>query len=677
MPTSIEHLEHGFLLGAWRVEPLRNRLLPPNGRAPIDIEPRVMRVLVTLASEAPAVMTRDTLMERVWTGTIVTDDALTRCISGIRKAFGDDRIIETVPRVGYALTVAPNEGALHRPEPTKSRTVVRFLVPTLVVLMIMATAFILGSIVVQQKPLTAVRPVPLGAQSGLESWPAWSPEGARLAFVHSESAGEPTELYVMRPGDTEPIQLTRLGGQVRSPEWDAPTDRLVFLLTLDGECTIQSVPALGGPPKMEGTCLQGFGGLALSPDGHLLVTAQPDSTSTMTRIQILDRTTGQVQTVANPDPESSDYFPRFSPEGERILFARTMGEGRSDVFEYNLLSGRTEPLTRGLSSLSGADWTPDESSLILSERDGFDFLLWQFNLRTKERTYLGTTGMHPRTRPSDGAVVFTQMDSDADVHTQEGVVCSSSRNDRQPVWRPGAHDLAFVSERDGKPGIYLCDPESNRVQAILTGSRAPDLVNGLTAGPDGRLAFSALSGSYVKVFVLDRDSGTARQLTTGSGNDVYPTWSADGAWIYFGSDRSGGFTLWRAPVGGGEAEQVSTEPALRARVSMQDGTVYFIPDDGSAIYSTGPDGGPSERMIAGSGIGFIPMWDLDGSAIVFRSPGQAGGVFERFDPATGRTTPFMDLGPDSRILSFSLSPDGHGWAVSVMARLESDLVLLQ
>ena len=112
-------------------------------------------------------------------------------------------------------------------------------------------------------------------------------------------------------------------------------------------------------------------------------------------------------------------------------------------------------------------------------------------------------------------------------------------------------------------------------------------------------------------------------------------------------------------------------------MSTPDGVVYFIPDDGEAIYSTMPDGGPSKRVMPGHGIGLIPLWDLDGSTIVYRTSSQEGGHFARFNPATGETTTFSDPAPESQILSFALSPDGHGWVVSVMARMESDLVLLQ
>ena len=55
-------------------------------------------------------VSRNLLMDRVWPGMVVGDEALTNAINKLRKAFGDDRqnpqIIETIPKVGYRL-IAP------------------------------------------------------------------------------------------------------------------------------------------------------------------------------------------------------------------------------------------------------------------------------------------------------------------------------------------------------------------------------------------------------------------------------------------------------------------------------------------------------------------------------------------------------------------------------------------
>jgi TolB-like protein len=69
-----------------------------------------MRVLVYLASHPGEVVTKEQLVEEVWDGAFVTDEALTYSIWELRKALGDDakkpRFIQTVPKQGYCL-IAP------------------------------------------------------------------------------------------------------------------------------------------------------------------------------------------------------------------------------------------------------------------------------------------------------------------------------------------------------------------------------------------------------------------------------------------------------------------------------------------------------------------------------------------------------------------------------------------
>ena len=78
-----------------------------NGPESIKLEPRVAQLLSCLIDNAGTPVSRDTLMQKVWPGMVVGDEALTNAINKLRKAFGDDRqnprIIETIPKAGYRL----------------------------------------------------------------------------------------------------------------------------------------------------------------------------------------------------------------------------------------------------------------------------------------------------------------------------------------------------------------------------------------------------------------------------------------------------------------------------------------------------------------------------------------------------------------------------------------------
>jgi adenylate cyclase len=81
-----------------------------SGADEVRLTPKASAVLKVLLNKAGTPVSKEDLLSQVWTGTIVSDDALTSCIQELRRALDDDakqpRFIETRPRRGY-LFVAP------------------------------------------------------------------------------------------------------------------------------------------------------------------------------------------------------------------------------------------------------------------------------------------------------------------------------------------------------------------------------------------------------------------------------------------------------------------------------------------------------------------------------------------------------------------------------------------
>ncbi len=95
-----------FLLADRRVRPSRNLVERPAAAA-VQIEPKVMAVLVCLARRAGRVVSKGDLVQEVWEGRFVSDDVVWRSVRELRRALGDEtrqpRFIETIPKRGYRL----------------------------------------------------------------------------------------------------------------------------------------------------------------------------------------------------------------------------------------------------------------------------------------------------------------------------------------------------------------------------------------------------------------------------------------------------------------------------------------------------------------------------------------------------------------------------------------------
>jgi DNA-binding winged helix-turn-helix (wHTH) protein/tetratricopeptide (TPR) repeat protein len=111
-----------FTVGRWRVDPGLNRLT--DGAQTVAIDPRTMDLLVCLVRRAGETVSKETLLEEVWKGAFVSEGVISKTLSALRDALGDDAaaptFILTVPRRGYRLVarveVSPGNGMPTAPD---------------------------------------------------------------------------------------------------------------------------------------------------------------------------------------------------------------------------------------------------------------------------------------------------------------------------------------------------------------------------------------------------------------------------------------------------------------------------------------------------------------------------------------------------------------------------------
>lgn len=96
-----------FRIGVLEIEPAALRIAADG--ATETLEPKVMRVLVTLASTPGQVYSREDLLELCWDGQVVGDNAISRVISLLRRALdtvsGGAVRLQTITKVGFTIIV--------------------------------------------------------------------------------------------------------------------------------------------------------------------------------------------------------------------------------------------------------------------------------------------------------------------------------------------------------------------------------------------------------------------------------------------------------------------------------------------------------------------------------------------------------------------------------------------
>ena len=133
-----------------------------------------------------------------------------------------------------------------------------------------------------------------------------------------------------------------------------------------------------------------------------------------------------------------------------------------------------------------------------------------------------------------------------------------------PAWSPDSRRIAYVSFEGNRSSIFVQTLRTgNRVQVS---SRAG--VNGAPAfSPDGRKLVVTLSDAdgNLDIYTLDIATRQTRRITTHRAIDTEGSWSPDGRYIYFTSDRSGGPQVYRVSANGGSSERVTFEGSYNAR----------------------------------------------------------------------------------------------------------------
>jgi Tol biopolymer transport system component/DNA-binding winged helix-turn-helix (wHTH) protein len=172
-----------------------------------------------------------------------------------------------------------------------------------------------------------------------------------------------------------------------------------------------------------------------------------------------------------------------------------------------------------------------------------------------------------------------------------------------------------------------------------------------------------------------------KRLTFASGLDTDPTWSPDGRFIAYASDRAGNFDIWIQPVDGGEPWQLTRNPEADTQPTWSpdgsDTIVYRSERHGGGLFAV-PARGGLERQLAT--FGTRPKWAPDGSRILFASDrlyGVGSPVSPKFYTISmdgGAARRVLESTNEPGLMSWGWHPDGRGVSILRFTPTGWDLV---
>jgi len=680
----------------------------------LKLSGQAIQVLSMLVANPGQLVTREELQQKLWPGASYGDPehGLNAAVNKLREALGDSATeptyIETLPGRGYRFIVQVESGLLQLP-PNQDETDqvisrdasghsrlwtrvpawARLGIAAALLCAVLAISyFALRSRYEEQQEL---HPVPLNALPGNEFASSFSPDGEQIVFCWDQNKphrgqGE-AQAFVQIIGTSQPMQLTHHSGiGWPFPAWSPDGKQMAFPKPVNGG-VIVTMPALGGPEVVLGKCnCDSPPGVSLSysPDGTALAfddfvpgTEQP--AIYLVHLEDAKRT----QVTSPPQGTQGDTQPRFSPDGKQIAFVRTLSDGVSQLAIVTVATREVRPVLTEFSFIWGIAWDEAGHDLIYASDKSGTRRLWRVPATGGSSRLIdaGDDAVAPIISARAHRLAYTRARYDDNIWMmqlseqagREGTrqpLISSTRLDEQPQFSPDDSKIAFISDRSGAREVWVVSRDGkDAVQLTQT-------ANGSTGtpmwSPDGKhIAFDSRVRGHGDVYVVALDGSKPRRLTDDGLDDMIPTWSADGKWIYYSVAKGkNNRHIWKIPWVGGQAVQVTT--------AGTEGILGFEGPNNTLFYLSGDLRFWQKQLPAGEErpVSEIPGqqgwndWQVTSKGIYFMSfeapaateaspPLDAQYELRYFDFATKKITNITNLPiPDEGPGGISLSHDG-------------------
>ena len=130
--------------------------------------------------------------------------------------------------------------------------------------------------------------------------------------------------------------------------------------------------------------------------------------------------------------------------------------------------------------------------------------------------------------------------------------------DSTPTWSPSGAQIAFTSDRAGQPQIYVMNADGSNLRRLTTAESYADRPTWSPA-PFNEIAFEARTGAGYDIKVYDIASGQTRQLTFGEGTNESPAYSPNGHHLAFTSTRNGRVQVFTMTRDGRDVRQLTRD----------------------------------------------------------------------------------------------------------------------
>jgi Tol biopolymer transport system component len=319
-----------------------------------------------------------------------------------------------------------------------------------------------------------------------------------------------------------------------------------------------------------------------------------------------------------------DLEPAFSPDMRHVAFARYSGAGTSCIYVLELSNhldptGEPKQLTFSPGENRSPVWAAQGQMLLFSQEAGAGKpSLWYItiskNARARALPVAADNAIGIAASRGGDRLVYTRSVVNSNIwafETSGGPLwtdhnrsprpwITSTFHEVTPAFSPDGRQIAVQSNRSGWSEIWVHDRDGSHARQLTD-------LRGVTAGfphwsPDGKkivfhLRHGGNTGEAILYMVEVATGRSTRILAADVNEQVTPSWSRDGKWIYFASRQSGTYEVWNVPAAGGIATRITRNGGSYPSESA-DGKQLFYTKVDNSLWRMPVNGGIEQRLVS-------------------------------------------------------------------------------
>lgn len=643
------------------------------------LEPRQHQLLLCLLQRHGQVVSRDQLIASVWQGRVVSDSAINRAVSILRKALAklepEREHIETLPKLGYRLLLpvsalaAPNEPAATKPAPTKSSS--RRYYALLFLASVLAAVLLWLTTTSEPLRLSASKIVPHTSFNGIESQLSISSDSGRLLYQRQTGDGL-SQIWLNTLTDNNHLLLTPAQLDSRNAAISPDGSQFAFVRLSDSGCQIllQPLPISADAvitPRLLHQCPDdNLPLLSWQQDGQALYFRQRVDKTAPYKIYQLSLASAAVRQFTLPAVDYSGLGDiALAASSAQLAVLRYLSLENTELLLLEPDSGRVISSAVLPQRFTALAWYNDQTLLLAAEQQ-----LYHYSFANAQLEPLYQAAAPVGSMVVMGQQLFfstTELNSDIwqqPEHGEAAVRINSSRQDIMPRLAHHADKLAFLSNRNGTQQLWLQDETGTEaLLAELPGK--PGFVRLEWSADDSLLLFSKDDAAYI----VDVHSGALVKALPAEQRVGVINFATSPQQLLFSSRRSGDWQLWLYDRQTEALQQLTEQGGYSGRIWQE--TLYFSKYHQDGLWRKDLASGQEQLLLAQfDKINWL-NWQIEQGQLYFYQP--AEGIY-RLD-LTSQTTHLHLAEPQHFIRHFSIR-DG----VTVYVRhsgLQGDIYQLQ